>query len=339
MRSALTNVRLWIGIIVSVVALVVAFSRVDGAEVREAFRQANYLWLLPAIAFSIGTLVSRTYRWIALLYPTRIPYIPLFGILAVGYTVTTVLPFRLGDVVRVFLVSGLHGISKVRTLSTIVVERVLDVMSVILILLVLVPFVPMPARVRTVMWLGAVVIAILIIAILVLWFTRERTLGALANGVKWLPKRGLARVAMHAESAIEGLSALGSPRSVASVLGWTAVTWLSGAAMMWMMLIAFNLPHSPSIALFLVAMSALSMVVPSSPGFVGVYHALMIEALVTIFDAPRGTSASFAVLTHLLLFVPTVIFGVAYMLKEPEIWNQLLQFRRARERGEQVTDD
>jgi glycosyltransferase 2 family protein len=334
MRGILTNVRFWLGMLISAAALYVAFSRVDLAEARESFRQADYIWLLPAIVFSVGTLVARTYRWSALLYPSEIRFRHLFGILTVGYTVTTVLPFRLGDVVRVFLVGGLHQIRKVRTLSTIIVERVLDVLTVIVILLALLPFVPITGRVRMVMWVGAIGIGAIIGVILLLWFNRDNALHALERGVRWQPARLSDFIVRHAESVIQGFSVLNSPRMVAGVIGWTAATWLSGGAMMWVMLIAFDLPHSPAIALFLLAMSALSMVVPSSPGFVGVYHALMIEALVTIFDAPSGTAASFAVMTHLLLFVPTVILGVGYMLKEPGIWDQLLRFRRGREDGE-----
>lgn len=331
MRDVLTNVRFWIGMAISLAALYVAFSRVDIDEAIEAFRQASYIWLIPAVLFSAGTLVARTYRWSALLHPSSIRFRDVFGILTVGYTVTTVLPFRLGDVVRVFLMSGLHGIRKVRALSTIVVERVLDVLTVLVILLVLVPFVPIPDRVSTVMWVGSFGIATIIAIILLLWFNRERTLRAIENGERWLPQRLSDFVARHAESVIQGFSVLSSPRMVAGAVGWTATTWLSGGVMMWVMLIALDLPHSPAIALFLLAMSALSMVIPSSPGFVGVYHALLIETLVTIFDAPRGAAASFAVMTHLLLFVPPVVFGVGYMIKERSIWDQLLRFRRGRQ--------
>lgn len=335
MRDAFTNPRLWIGMTISVVALVIAFSRVDINEALEAFRQAEYVWLIPAIVFSVGTLISRTYRWSALLYPADIRFPQLFGILTVGYTVTTVLPFRLGDVVRVFLVSGLHQIRKVRTLSTVIVERVLDVLAVIVILLALLPFVPIPDRVKTVMWVGSIGMVGIIGTILVLWFRRESALQALERGVRWLPEKLSSYIVQHSESVIQGFAVLNSPRMVSGVVGWTAVTWLSGGAMMWAMLVAFNLPQSPAIALFLVAMSALSMVIPSSPGFVGVYHALIIETLVTIFGAPSGTAASFAVMTHLLLFVPTVIFGVGYMMKERAIWDQLLRFQRQRQRQEQ----
>jgi glycosyltransferase 2 family protein len=331
MRDTFGNPRFWIGMTISVVALVVAFSRVDIDEAIDSFRQAQYIWLVPAIAFSIGSLIARTYRWSALLYPAEIRIGQLFGILTVGYTVTTVLPFRLGDVVRVFIVSGMHQIRKVRTLSTIIVERVMDVLTVLVILLALLPFVPIPDRVKTVMWVGLLGITVIIAAILALWFRRENALRSLEDGISWLPRKWCERIVHHSESIIQGFSVLNSPKMVSGLVGWTAVTWLSGAGMMWVMLVAFDLPHSPAIALFLLAMSALSMVIPSSPGFVGVYHALMIEALVTIFGAPSGTAASFAVMTHLLLFVPTVIFGVGYMMKEREIWDQLLRFRRERQ--------
>lgn len=82
------------------------------------------------------------------------------------------------------------------------------------------------------------------------------------------------------------------------------------------MLLAFDLPNSAVIAMLLLAVSAVSMVIPFSPGFVDVYHALVIETLVVFFGAASGPAASFAVTTHLLLFVPPVMIGISFMAGE-----------------------
>jgi glycosyltransferase 2 family protein len=328
MSDAIRNPRFWIGIAISVAALAFAYTRVDVGEARDAFRAANYLWLIPAIAFSCGSLIFRAFRWRALFHPRDLPYGHVFGIMTVGYLVTTLLPLRLGDFVRVYIIGEMHDIRKVRALSTVVVERILDVLTVIVVLMLLLPFVPVPGYVRTVLLIGVPGMLVIIGLVALLWFKRERALDMLEHRTGWLPDGVSAKMREHGESVLEGFSVLDSGKSLGKSLGWTALTWLSGGGMMWTMLVAFGLPNSLSIAFFLLGVSALSMVIPSSPGFVGVYHALMIEALVTIFGAPRGLAASYAIMTHLLLFTPTVIFGVGYMLKEPEIWNQLLRWRR-----------
>jgi uncharacterized protein (TIRG00374 family) len=336
MNGALRNPRFWIGIAISAAALVFAYTRVDVREAQEAFRDANYIWLIPAIACACGSLVFRAFRWRALFHPRDLAFGHVFGILTVGYLVTTLLPLRLGDFVRVYIIGEMHDIRKVRALSTVVVERILDVLTVVVILLLLLPFVPVPAYVRTVLLIGVPGMLLIVGTVAVLWFKRERALEVLANRTSWLPDGVADGIQTHSQSVIEGFSVLDSRKSLAKSVGWTALTWLCGGGMMWAMLVAFGLPDSPSIAFFLLGVSALSMVIPSSPGFVGVYHALMIEALVTIFGAPRGLAASYAIMTHLLLFAPTIVFGVGYMLKEPEIWNQLLRWRRGGRSREEV---
>lgn len=99
---------------------------------------------------------------------------------------------------------------------------------------------------------------------------------------------------------------------------------------MWSVLVAFDLPHSFTNAMFLVAMSAVALAIPSSPGFVGVYHVLIVEALVLVLAVDAGAATGFALVTHVLLFVPPVVLGIAYMMIRPQVWNDLLHWRRQR---------
>lgn len=335
MTTALRNPRFWIGTLISLVALVVVASRVDRHEVAEAFRDANYWMLIPAVAMAVVSLLTRTARWRTLFHPLQPPAGELFGILMVGYTVTAVLPLRLGDLARIYLIGQLRGISKVRAAATVIVERVLDVSTVILIMALLIPFVPVPSEAQVAMAIGVAVVSIVGLSIGVSWVRRDAILRRLARRAGSSHGRVWSRVEELSGSAIDGFSVLGSPRATGLAAGYSIATWLTGGVTMWAMLRAFGLPSTVTAALFILAMSALSMVIPSSPGFVGVYHAVLVEALVSVYDAPRGPAVSFAILTHLVMFLPPVIFGVAYLIKEHRIWDELLRWGRS----EHTSDD
>ncbi len=338
MTNALRNPRFWIGTLLSMVALVVVASRVDRHEVAAAFRDADYWMLVPAVAMAVVSLLVRTVRWQTLFHPLRPPTGELFGILMVGYTVTAVLPLRLGDLARIYLIGQLRGISKVRAAATVIVERVLDVSTVIVIMAVLIPFVPVPSEAQVAMAIGITIVTIVGLSIGVSWARRDAILRLLERRTNASGGRVWSRVERVSGSAIEGFGVLGSRRATGLAAGYSLATWLTGGATMWAMLRAFDLPSTPTAALFILAMSALSMVIPSSPGFVGVYHAVLVESLVSVYDAPRGPAVSFAILTHLVMFLPPVIFGVAYLLKEPRIWDELLRWGRGtRSGGDQAT--
>jgi hypothetical protein len=320
----LRNPRFWIGILISAAALAFAASRVDRGDAARAFRDADYVWLLPGIAAAVASLLCRTLRWRLLLQPVNVRLGRLFGVLTLSYAITALFPLRLGDVARVYLLGGLESRSKVWVLSTMIVERLLDGLMVIAIVLILAPIAPIPDWV----WPGLYVLgigALLAMAVSLLLWRRRRYALLLADR---LPKRVTGQLHGAGRSAAEGFAVFRSRRRAAGAVVWSVLAWLCGGCMMWALLPAFDLPNTATVAFFLLGMSAISMVIPSAPGFVGVYHAFIIETLVSVFDAPAGPAASYAVLTHLLLFVPNVLFGFGYLLKERTVWDQLLTFRR-----------
>ena len=114
-----------------------SFRGIDLIALGAALGHANYLYLLPALAVVVVTLVLRAYRWGMLFYPDRPPLLgKLFSALSIGYLISTILPARLGDVVRAALVGEGKGPRFAQALSTVVVERLLDMFSIIVVLLV-----------------------------------------------------------------------------------------------------------------------------------------------------------------------------------------------------------
>ncbi len=63
--------RFWIGILISVVALALAFRQVDFARVWAALAGANYLLLAASVVPLVLFLVLRAYRWRLLFYPQQ----------------------------------------------------------------------------------------------------------------------------------------------------------------------------------------------------------------------------------------------------------------------------
>lgn len=325
------SLRFWIGMCISVAALAVLAYQVDVEEVLESFREASYIWLAPALFFAIASLASRAARWRTLFLPLKLPVPQLFGLMLVGYTVNTLLPLRAGDVARAHLIGQVHHESRVRAFTTIVVEHLLDAVVITVILLALTPFVTFPQWAVNAGWVA--IPAMVVIGIGIAWFWRRRSSASetLAPILGTLPLVEEDSVREKIESAVEGFSALRDRRATVWALIWSAVTWLSGGMMMWSVLVAFDLPHSFPYAMFLVAMSAVALAIPSSPGFVGVYHVLIVEALVLVLAVGAGEATGFALVTHVLLFVPPVVLGIGYMVFRPHVWNDLLHWRQQHE--------
>ncbi len=104
-------------------------------------RQANYLWLVPAVAVTVAILLLKGWRWQLLFLPEyHLPFAPVFSALCAGYLVSNVLPARLGELARLVLLVGEQPVSVARTFSTIVIERVLDVLTLLIVFAAILPF-------------------------------------------------------------------------------------------------------------------------------------------------------------------------------------------------------
>ncbi|HUG13725.1 MAG TPA: lysylphosphatidylglycerol synthase transmembrane domain-containing protein, partial [Thermomicrobiales bacterium] len=211
-------------------------------------------------------------------------------------------------------------------------ERLLDIAVLVALFVLLLPFVPIPGWAKSSVLIGGSGMLLLLGVLTVIAMQRARAAALARRWTRHVPQHWQQRFSALASPAVDGLAALGAPKVLVQALTWSVAAWLAGGLVMWATLVAFGLPHSFTIAMLLLVMSAVAVALPSSPGFVGVYHVVVIESLVFVADVSHSAAASYAVTTHILLFAPPVFFGVGYLWREPGTWARLLSLRRSSRR-------
>jgi len=317
----------WFGTIVSIAALALAFRGLHWGEVRHAIANANYLLLALALAILIASFVTRTIRWKVLFAPrTGLRSWNVFGALTVGYALNNLLPLRMGEIGRAYLICQTESTDPGQALSTIVLERALDTVTVVLILMVTLPFIDAPAWARgPALLLGAAFLGIIIV-LAIAAAARERTLGILRFFTRRLPARLPDRADRLAETALDGFSVIHRPRVMAQALIWSVVSWLASALVMFIVMRAFGLSVPLSAGLFVMCATSLGAIVPSSPGYVGVFHAIAIESLVNVFGVGRSDAASFAFVQHAMLYVTPIALSAVYFIGQRGTWQTVLNW-------------
>jgi glycosyltransferase 2 family protein len=327
----LKSPRFWIGIIISLVCLYFAFQGIDFNKLLDALVGINYLWLVVASLIFLVSYFARVMRWQILFSPLRPRLVNVFHALNVGYFLSNILPARLGDVARAYLIGELEGVSKARALSTVVVERLSDGLTVVLLLSVSALFVPnIPVQAQQ----GAIFTAIAgivgITVLLVLSFNKERGLGLLrrlTSPIKLLQHPKLWQIL---ESLIDGFAILRSPKPVLGVGVFAILAWVLGGFTFWTTSLATN-SNIPITAAFLVmTITSLTVVIPSSPGYVGVFHAGAVFVLTTMFNIDQTVALSYAIVIHALTYIWIIILGAFSMWREG-ISMSTLQTMQARE--------
>lgn len=320
---------LLIGVLVSLILLILVLNGVDIQRVEGALARADYRMVLPAFGLLVIGMGTRAIRWRSLL-GGRLPLAHAFHILNISYLFNGALPFRLGELARIFLVTRLSDpIPAPTTLSTIVAERLLDMLTVIGLLGLVLTMLPVPAFITTAgltLGLGAVVGVILLVVI-----ARRRawTLGLLerlqqryAWLVRWHPTDIAGRF-------LDGIQPLASWRGMLTALLWSLVSWgLSVVAGYILMYALFPTPTWTATLLFIV-MASLAVSVPYAPGAVGPYEAGVVMALnLTGFDRPEGAAVAFAIVLHATNLGVYVLTGVIGLLFEGVSLGQVAQGAR-----------
>jgi hypothetical protein len=310
--------------------LVLALQGINLEALGAALRQANYIWLLPAIAITVGILVVKGFRWQLLFLPEHhVPFAPVFTALCAGYLASNVLPARLGEVVRVLLLASEEPVGLARAVSTIVVERLLDVLSVMIILVLLLPFITLPPAVnwaaRTLGLLALVGYGVL----LLLSFWKERVLRwthSLLRHIRFLDRPAVYRAVGH---LIDGFATLRGRLGLVLV-AISLLSWFGSVAVGWCVAEAFNMSAPVTAIAFTLVVVALGMVVPSSPGYIGVFHYLVTVALAP-FGVPKDLALSFAFVWHALNYIVLSVVGLVALAIHGTSLGEVI--RKWRERG------
>ena len=294
---------------ISVAALILALLGVDPDEIRAAFAQARYIYLVPAGLSLLAYLVMRSIRWRILLGP-GVSLRSCFWITNIGYLVSNVFPFRLGDPARAVAV-GLDGDVKVSAaLSTVVVERVLDMLMVVLLLAASLPFIEEAGPLRNAGVLAALAavtasVGLLVVALRPQWVRRVAA-WVMARVPRLDPERWLTML----DGLLDGLAALRSPRRLLQLLVWSVVPWLFVVGYYWGMLWAF-LDRPPLVqGSFLSCAVGLGMAIPAAPGAMGVFQAVARAALEVPFGVSEEQALAVAFGSHAYQYILSNLLGL-----------------------------
>lgn len=305
-----------VGAVISVAALVVVFWGLRPPELLASLQAGHYLFVLPAAAMLCLGLMARAKSWHTLL-DTRVSYWRAFQALNEGYLLNNVLPFRLGEVGRAYLVSRGPGLSGSRALSSVVVERLIDLLLSVSVLLISLPFALSAAWARDAARASVVLVVGLYLGFFVLLAQRTLVLRLARWSLDHLPRPHAMRWAVRAESFMDGLEALRDGRRLLGAMFWSAVAWLTYGLQVYFLLRVFFPAPSLEVIGLLLGVTAIGAAVPSSPGAVGVFEASAVAALLA-FDYPRPPALSFAVTLHLLVLTVTCVLGAAALAREGE---------------------
>jgi uncharacterized protein (TIRG00374 family) len=312
-RRATRLALVWGGILVSAAFTYLAIRDVDPGEFWRSLRDSNYWWLVPSFAVLAVGVFLRAIRWRMLFRPARRPPLgPVTSALLIGYLFNNILPARAGEAIRVVALNQRAGTSRVEAVGTVVTERVYDVFALLLMLFVSIPWLPEVTWVRRAAVLGIVLAGLLALTIAALAIWEDRPVRFLLRPLARLPGLSVERTEQAAANLVEGLAAFRHPLIALPAFAVTIASWLVIAVSYWLVTFAFDLGLGFGAGLLVLVATNLAMVIPSSPGALGVFEAAVLVAL-RAYGIDKSEALSYAIVLHAVNFFPYLAVGYAVL--------------------------
>jgi len=314
--------------------LAYCFRKADPAAVWAETRRADPGLLILSVVITALTYAIRAFRWQFLLAPIgRTRYRVAFETTVIGFAANSLIPGRVGEVLRPYLLARRESLNATSAFATIILERALDLAAVLVLFAVFV-FVSAPDAIAgdpgqlALVKFGGMVAAGSAVAGLIVLFAlagHPERLGRAALRVeRVLPAKLASTLAGLVETFAQGLAVMRDPVRLVTSLALSFPMWLSIAAGIWLASRAFHITF-PYAGSFLVMTILVVGVAAPTPGGVGAFHAAYQFAVTTFFAAPVDRAVGAAIVLHAVSFVPVTLLGLLFMTREG------LTFGRARE--------
>jgi hypothetical protein len=110
----------------------------------------------------------------------------------------------------------------------------------------------------------------------------------------------------------DGLKILNGNRHLSEIILHSFLLWIVNAFSIYLIFKSFNL-HLPILApLFLLIIISFVVLLPSSPGYIGTYHAGCVYGL-SLFKIPKENALGISIILHGISFFPIIILGLIFL--------------------------
>lgn len=292
------------------------FWSTDFRNLGERFWSADPIWLSIGLFANLFFYLLRSIRWRIVLFPLkrRTGLRNLFSIVSLGYLVNLIIPLRVGEFLRAFLLQRREEIPFASGFLSIVIERILDLIAIVALAIVAIATTP-----QLPLWFLSTVqiVAVLATSALLLLLAGEKAHRPMTRLIKLTlsktPKLSASsqkRILALAEDTFAGVKVLTQqPKGLLIVIIVLSIlTWMALPISYFCVFAAFHIEIAMSALILGSMIMAASHILPNLPGHIGSYEALWVLVFMGLgFTAEAILPV--AIVTHLTQMLLVVTLG------------------------------
>lgn len=310
MKKYKTLIQVVLGILISVVSLYFAFRGINLSESIEIIKNVNLKYVIISMISGVLIISIRALRWECFIpMKEKIRKSTLIASVYIGYMASNILPAKLGEVVRAYVLGAKENVSKMAIFASVVTERLFDVITGVVMLSIALIFIP--SLPKTVLYGAIFLFIVSIFGICVLMFIslkKELAFLLIEKILSIFPEKFSSKVNDIAHKFISGIGFKKDPLHIFLIFFYTIAYWAGQVFTVSVLLKAFNIEANVAIALFVIAASGFGFAVPSAPSGIGPIEWTIIFAL-TLVGVSKSVAAPYALVYHMLGIFPIIIVG------------------------------
>ena len=239
----------------------------------------------------------------------------LVGCIALSQSANVILPARIGDVTRAYLLKRMKNIRLTTALSSLAIERIFDILAITLIgaLAIIVARGLLIDR-----WIESVLAAAgLLLAVIFVLLVLSLKIRTKIGGVAMSFVREIARVSTN-------------PGAFFTILGGSLLVWFFDTLTCFVIMSAFSVDTSLTrttmiaVVFLAIAVGNLAKIFPITPGAIGTYEAAL-TAIFSLGGIDPGIGFATALIDHAVKNSVTLFFGSMYLSHFGLSWTRLVE--------------
>ena len=308
------TIKYFLGVLISVIGLYYAFRQVNFWELWISIKNVNMILIILAVFILVLSNVIRAWRWQILVKPIKdVSLDHAFSSIMIGYFGNSVLPFRMGEFLRAYVVADKTSLSASTAFGTIVIERILDFVGLSAVMLLIMTVYPLKS-IGGFIIIGVIVLSLTAFIFILLFGGVKSTLLVKIEKSSLLRIGLLRKISLFINNFMDGATTIRATNKLGVILLYTLIIWIMYYCSTYLATIATGIELEWFEFGVLLISTTLAISVPAAPGYVGTYHAAAVYILTNLFDVGRIDAQATAIILHAVGTIPTVIIGAGYFL-------------------------
>jgi uncharacterized protein (TIRG00374 family) len=307
----------------SVFLMVILYRKVNLTQLKSVIMEMNPAFVAMAILLTFANYFWRAIRWRYLLLPIKKAKVSnLFSSTIIGYMANSILPARLGEFVRAYVLAKKERTAAAPVFATLVIDRLCEGFTIMLTLAAVLIFLNFPPEMQgtlTAIRTGGGTIFLTYLAVIaflvILRLQTAHTLKIVEALLKFFPQSFSEKIISLLCSFITGIRISTNGHHLVAIVMSTMLIWVLTIMPIDLILCSagINLPFS--VSMFTMVLIVFAALIPSSPGSIGTFHFACYKGL-TAFNVLENKALGIAMVLHAIWFFPVIFAGLYYLWKD-----------------------